>query len=43
MQKLMDLLKKKIQWDANKVQKIRDNLDHKDKDKITWDEFLEWF
>ena len=39
----MELLKKKINWEESKIEAIIDSLDHKDKDKITWTEFLEWF
>ncbi len=39
----MEELKKKINWDEKKIASIIESLDHKDKDRITWTEFLEWF
>ena len=40
---MIEKLKRFVNWDNNKTEKIIETLDHKDKDRITWTEFLEWF
>ena len=39
----MELLTEEIKWEEAKIKQIVQSLDHKDKNKITWTEFLEWF